>query len=232
MKFIIGNWKMNGTRKEKDTMTAAISRKKTSIKVILCMPFTLLSGENHGVLIGAQDISEHDNGSYTGDISGKMIAETGTKYVIVGHSERRSNHNETNKMIKAKAENAIKNKLIPIICIGETLDEHKSGATKAVITKMMKETFPTSGKFIVAYEPRWAIGTGLTPTPEQTSQIINMIYEYLKKHNQSTPSIVYGGSINATNAKSFMSISHVNGLLIGGASLKTKTFLPIIDSIS
>ncbi|MCQ2572046.1 MAG: triose-phosphate isomerase [Alphaproteobacteria bacterium] len=232
MQFIIGNWKMNGTRKEKDTMTATISRKKTSARVILCLPFTLLSGENHGVLIGAQDISEHDNGAYTGDISGKMIAETGAKYVIVGHSERRSNHDETNKMIKTKAENAIKNKLIPIICIGETLAEHKSGATKAVITKMMKENLPISGKFIVAYEPRWAIGTGLTPTPEQTAQIINMIYEYLKKHNHGTTPIVYGGSINATNAKSFISIPHINGLLIGGASLKTKTFLPIIDSIS
>lgn len=230
MKIIIGNWKMNGTAKAKTALIKQISKIKTKNKIILCLPFTLLCGEHGNIQIGAQDISVHDNGAFTGDISGEMIVDAGAKYVLVGHSERRSNHNETDDIVKAKAEMAIKNKIIPIICIGETLAEHESGKTVNVIKKMLKKCLPDSGKFIVAYEPRWAIGTGKTPTTEQTAKIHNVIFEYLKNTGKTTP-IVYGGSINATNATKFASIPHVDGLLIGGASLKSDTFLPIIKSI-
>ena len=231
MKFIIGNWKMNGTSKDKTSMIQKISKIKTKNKVILCLPFTLLCGEHGNVQIGAQDISVHNNGAFTGDISGKMIAETGAKYVLVGHSERRHNHNETDETTKAKAETAIKNKLIPIICIGETLAEHESGKTVSVIKKMLKKCLPDSGKFIVAYEPRWAIGTGKTPTVEQIAKIHNVIFEYLKNIGHKTIPILYGGSVNQSNATDFISVPHVDGLLIGGASLKSDTFLPIIKSI-
>jgi len=231
MKIIVGNWKMNGNRKDKNTMVQKISKIKTKNKIILCLPFTLLCGENSGILIGAQNISEHDKGAYTGDISGKMIAETGAKYVLVGHSERRLNHNETNETTKAKAEIAIKNKLIPIICIGETLSEHESGKTVSVITKMLKTCLPDSGKFIVAYEPRWAIGTGKTPTTDKTAKIHNLIFEYLKSMGHKSTPILYGGSITNENAQQFAAIPHVDGLLIGGASLKPDTFLPIIKTI-
>lgn len=231
MKIIVGNWKMNGNRKDKFSMIQKISKIKTKNKIILCLPFTLLCGENNGVLMGAQNISEHDNGTYTGDISGKMIAQTGAKYVLVGHSERRLNHNETDEMAKQKAKAAIKNKLIPIICIGETLAEHESGKTVTVVKKMLKNCLPDSGKFIVAYEPRWAIGTGKTPTVEQTAKIHKIIFEYLKSAGYKTTPILYGGSITAKNASQFAAIPHVDGLLIGGASLKPNTFLPIIKKI-
>ena len=231
MKFIIGNWKMNGDKTQKTTMINALSEIKTNNTVILCLPFTLLGGDNKNVLIGAQNISEHENGAYTGDISGEMIADTGAKYVLVGHSERRLNHHETNEIVKAKAEMAIKNNLIPIICVGETLDEHKSGKTINIVKEMLDECLPTSGEFIIAYEPCWAIGTGLTPSTEQTTAIFDAIHEYMKLHGLENTPIVYGGSITKSNAIDFISVPHVDGLLIGGASLKSETFLPIIESI-
>ena len=230
MKFIVGNWKMNGNHKDKKSMIEKISKIKTKNKIILCLPFTLLCGENGGVILGAQNISEHDNGAYTGDISGKMIAEMGAKYVLVGHSERRLNHNETDKIAQEKAKAAIKNKLIPIICIGETLAEHESGQTTRVVKNMLKNCLPDSGKFIVAYEPRWAIGTGKTPTTEQTAKIHKIIFEYLKSAGYKNTPILYGGSITAKNAEQFAAIPHVDGLLIGGASLKPDEFVPIIQN--
>lgn len=231
MKFIVGNWKMNGNCDEKENLLKSLKSTKTKTKVVICLPFTLIPGENHGVTLGAQDVSEHDNGAYTGDISGTMLKDAGVKYVLVGHSERRLNHHETNEIVKAKAEMAIKNNLIPIICIGETLDEHKSGKTINIVKEMLDECLPTSGEFIIAYEPRWAIGTGLTPSTEQTAAVHEMIFEHLKSHGLENTPIVYGGSITQSNAGDFISVPHVDGLLIGGASLKSETFLPIIESI-
>ena len=136
MKFIIGNWKMNGTRKEKDTMFKELSKIKTKNKIVMCLPFTLLAGENHNITLGAQDVSNHNNGAYTGDISATMLKDAGAQYVIVGHSERRLYHNETNEMVKQKATMAIQNRLIPIICVGETLDERESGKTEKIIKEI------------------------------------------------------------------------------------------------
>lgn len=231
MKIIVGNWKMNGNEHEKTAMIQALSEIDTKNTIILCLPFTLLGGKNKNVLIGAQNISEHENGAYTGDISGQMIAETGAKYVIVGHSERRFYHHETNELVLAKANAAIKSKLIPIICIGETLAEKESGTTITVVKEMLDTCLPAAGKFIVAYEPRWAIGTGLTPTIKETEKIYEIIYEYLKSHGHGATPILYGGSVSPKNASEFASIPHVSGLLVGGASLKSETFLPIIKSI-
>ena len=228
MKFIIGNWKMNGTMVDKASLFKSLKDVKTSTKVIMCLPFTLLNGDNSGITIGAQDLSDHENGAYTGDISATMLKESGIKYVIVGHSERRLYHNETNDIVKEKAIMAIKNSIIPIICIGETAEEKQSGKTISVIKKMIKECSPDQGEYIIAYEPRWAIGTGITPTPDEITKVFQEIHN---SANKNIP-LVYGGSVNQTNAKDIIALPYVDGLLIGGASLKSKTFLPIIKSIN
>ena len=227
MKFIVANWKMNGTVAEKDTMFKELSKTKTKNKIIMCMPFTLLGGENQGITTGAQDVSNHENGAYTGDISATMLKEMGAQYVIVGHSERRLYHNETNELVRAKATTAIKNGIIPVICVGETMEEKNAGHTIAVIKKMLSESIPENGEYIIAYEPRWAIGSGVTPTNSEIVSAVKIIFDTLPN---SMP-ILYGGSINATNAKEIASIPYVDGLLIGSASLKSETFLPIIKTL-
>ena len=227
MKFIIGNWKMNGNTEDKQAMLESLKNTKTKNKVVLCLPFTLLSGENNGITIGAQDVSNHDNGAYTGDISATMLKDTGVQYVIVGHSERRLYHSETNELVKEKATIAIKNGLIPIVCVGETMEEKNAGHTVAVIKKMLLESIPDSGEYIVAYEPRWAIGSGLIPSESEIVTATKTIFDTLP-----TPMpIIYGGSVTKENAPDIVSIPYIEGLLIGGASLKSDTFLPIIKSI-
>ena len=227
MKVIVANWKMNGTIAEKDAMFKELSKTKTKNKIIMCMPFTLLNGENQGITTGAQDVSNHENGAYTGDISATMLKEMGAQYVIVGHSERRLYHNETNELVRAKATMAIKSGIVPIICVGETMEEKNAGHTISVIKKMLLESIPENGEYIVAYEPRWAIGSGLTPTTNEIVTAVKAVFDSLP-----TPiPILYGGSVTANNAHDIVSIPYVDGLLIGGASLKIDTFLPIIKSI-
>ena len=227
MKFIVANWKMNGTVAEKDAMFKELSKTKAKNKIIMCLPFTLLSGENQGITTGAQDVSNHENGAYTGDISATMLKEMGTQYVIVGHSERRLYHNETNELVREKASMAIKSGIIPIVCVGETMEEKNAGHTISVIKKMLLESIPDSGEYIVAYEPRWAIGSGLTPTTNEIVMAVKTVFDTLP----NPMPILYGGSVNADNAHDIVSIPYVDGLLIGGASLKSDTFLPIIKSI-
>lgn len=227
MKFIIGNWKMNGNLTEKESVLKSLKTIKTKNKIVLCLPFTLIPGDNHGISIGAQDVSNHPDGAYTGDISASMLKNAYTEYVIVGHSERRLYHNETNALVKGKATQAIKNGIIPIVCVGETMEEKNAGHTIPVIKKMLLESIPDNGEYIVAYEPRWAIGTGLTPTENEIVTAVKAVFDTLP-----TPMpIIYGGSVNIDNARDIISIPYVDGLLIGGASLKTDTFLPIIKSI-
>jgi len=231
MKFIVGNWKMNGTWDEKETFLKALKNVKTNNKIIICMPFTLLFGNDHGITIGAQNISEHNNGAYTGDISGQMLKDADVKYVLVGHSERRLYHNETNAIVKAKANAAIKNGIIPIICIGETAADKNAGRTMTVVKKMLLECIPENCKYIVAYEPRWAIGSGKTPTVEEIAAVFEMLHKTLHQRGCENIALLYGGSVDSTNAKQFANVPHVDGLLVGGASLKSDTFLPIIKAI-
>lgn len=231
MKFIVGNWKMNGNIADKEALLKSLKTVKTGNNIVICLPFTLLSGNNHSIIIGAQDISEHDNGAYTGDISAKMVKDAGAKYVLVGHSERRFYHKETNAMVKAKAVIAIQNKLIPIICIGETATERKSGRTMSVIKKMLLESIPDKGKFIVAYEPRWAIGSDITPTKNEIESVFRTITKILLDIKRKNIALLYGGGVQASNAHDIVSIPNVDGLLVGGASLKSNKFLPIIKSI-
>ena len=232
MKILVGNWKSNGNLSAKRKLFSAISKLKTDIKIILCLPYTLLFGDkNKKIAIGAQDISTHDNGSFTGDISGQMLKDTGVKYVLVGHSERRENHHETNAIVKAKAEQAIKYGLIPIVCVGETLTERRSNKTNSVVKKMLLESIPDNGKFIVAYEPRWAIGTGVTATASDIKTVHQMIFNVFMGRSQEKTPILFGGSITAKNIAQFIDIPHVDGFIIGGASLKPETFVPIIEKM-
>lgn len=231
MKFIIGNWKMNGNTEQKDVLLKSIKNVQTNNKIVICLPFTLLHGNDFGITIGAQDISEHTNGAYTGDISGQMLKDANIKYVIVGHSERRFYHNETNDMVKAKATTAVAYGITPIICIGETQGERNMGRTMSVIKKMLLESVPDYGEYIIAYEPRWAIGSGATPSVSEIKAIHETIFKTLRNINRENTPILYGGSVDAENAKTITSVAHVDGLLIGRASLKSDTFLPIIKSI-
>lgn len=232
MKILVGNWKSNGTRKDKQKLLTALNKVKTTTKIILCLPFTLLGGDKNKFLIGAQDISLYPNGAYTGDVSGEMLKDAGIKYVIVGHSDRRNHHHETNAIVKAKATMAIQNGITPIICIGESESERKNNKTKSVIKKMLIESIPDNGNFIIAYEPSWAIGTGKTPTKNEVESIHNMIFDILSGINRARTPILYGGSIKASNVNKFIDLPHVDGFIVGGASLKPETFLPIIKNMN
>ncbi len=233
MKIIAGNWKMNGSRKQLETMISDLSNISTENTVILCVPYTMLGINSGKTNIGAQDVSQHDHGAYTGEVSAKMIAETGAKYVIIGHSECRQYHGDTNSTVRHKAINAIENGLIPIICVGETMDEKQAGKTMSVIESGVRESIPsdTNSPIIVAYEPRWAIGAGLTPTPSEIATAHTLIANTLTDMGLGGTPILYGASVKGSNAAEIMSIANVDGVLVGGASLKSDDFIPIITSV-
>ena len=232
MKIIAGNWKMNGSRAALGEMIDAITGVKTENRVILCVPFTMVRAGTENVAIGAQDISAHEKGAYTGEVSGAMLADAGAKYVIVGHSERRMYHGETNDIVRAKAARALESGLTPIICVGETADERRAGKTLEIITSGVRESVPenVSGDIIIAYEPRWAIGAGITPTADDIATAHRVIAETLSyMHLIGTP-ILYGASVNSKNVADIVAIENVDGVLVGGASLKPDEFIPIIEN--
>lgn len=233
MKIIAGNWKMNGSRAELETMISAMDCVETENTVVICAPFTMLGGGSDKVSVGAQDVSAHEKGAYTGEVSAKMLAEIGTKYVIVGHSERRQYHEESNSIVRQKAANALANGLIPIICVGETMEEKEAGKTFDVIESGVKESIPSdvNTDIIVAYEPRWAIGAGLTPTTAEISEAHILIAKTLESMGLKGTPVLYGASVKGSNAKEIMSIPGVDGVLVGGASLKPDDFIPIITSM-
>lgn len=232
MKIIAGNWKMNGTREMLKNMLNALRDVATKNRVILCVPHTLLNTESDTASIGAQDVSTHDHGAYTGEISATMLRDAGAKYVIVGHSERRMYHGETNDIVRHKAAAAIASGLTPIICVGETMDEKQAGKTMAIIESGVRESVPTDARnVIVAYEPRWAIGAGLTPTAEEIAAAHTLIADTLADMGLDGTPVLYGASVKGSNAAEIMSIAHVDGVLVGGASLKPDDFIPIITSV-
>ncbi len=229
MKIIAGNWKMNGSRSGVREMQTALANIDTENTVILCVPFIFLNGESGPAFIGAQDVSPHDHGAFTGEISASMLRDAGVKYVIVGHSERRMYHGETNEIVRHKAEMALAHGITPIVCVGETSDERDAGKTLEIIESGVRESVPeTGGDVIVAYEPRWAIGAGITPTAEDIAAAHTLIAEILMKMGRGGTPILYGASVNGSNAAQIMSIPHVDGVLVGGASLKPDDFIPII----
>ena len=233
MKIIAGNWKMNGSRDSLVHMVTALQDIDSKNTVILCVPYTMLGVDGGCVAIGAQDASAHDHGAYTGEVSANMIAATGAKYVIVGHSERRQYHGETNDIVRAKAAAVIAAGLTPIICVGETMDEKQAGKTMAIIESGVRESVPNdaNNNVIVAYEPRWAIGAGLTPTDSEIADAHKLIADTLTSMGLGGTPVLYGASVKGTNAAQIMSIPNVDGVLVGGASLKPDDFIPIITSV-
>ena len=224
---------MNGSRAALAQEVTALSAVKTNNTVVLCVPFTMLGVESGNVALGAQDVSTHEKGAFTGEVSAQMIAETGAKYVIVGHSERRQYHNETNDIVRQKAAAALSAGLTPIICVGETMEEKQAGKTMAIIESGVRESVPENpaGDVIIAYEPRWAIGAGLTPTDQEIADAHKLIADTLADMGLSGTPILYGASVKGSNAAQIMSIANVDGVLVGGASLKADDFIPIINSM-
>ena len=240
--LIAGNWKMNGLRAsiaEFEAMLAGASRVVGKADLLVCPPATLIAafaeksrGSNR-LAIGGQDCHPKPSGAHTGDISAEMLADAGASAVIVGHSERRADHGESDGLVRQKAEAAWRAGLVAIVCIGETQQHRDSGQTLEVCGGQLKGSLPDSARadnLVVAYEPVWAIGTGVTPTMEDVKQIHHFIRELLiERFNGEGASIriLYGGSVKPSNARELLAVPNVNGALIGGASLKAADFLAI-----
>lgn len=239
-RFIVGNWKMNGSYDLVQDMVAALktSPPPSGAEVVLCPPYPYLSEAvkqkgNSPLHIGAQDCAPQKSGAFTGDVSAEMLKDIGVSMVILGHSERRHNHTESSQLIAQKVEMVQAENLTAIICIGETKAEKDRDKTIEVLKAQVDQSLPPSTiveKTIVAYEPVWAIGTGITPTPDEANAIHKIIHEYLyeKFHTYTPIPLLYGGSVNPGNALEFMEHPFINGVLVGGASLNKDDFLQII----
>jgi triosephosphate isomerase len=227
-KYIVGNWKMNG---DAGLLSEFL---KLNERAVLCVPAPLLRAGTDRISVGAQDCSAHESGAFTGEISAKMIAESGAKYCIVGHSERRQYWGETNEIVAAKAEKCLEHGLTPIICVGETKKQKESGKTLEIVENQIWQSIPNinaiKSEIIAAYEPVWAIGTGLVPTSDDIESIHDHIAKILDKMGLAETRILYGGSVKPSNAKEIIGIKNVGGLLVGGASLKIDDFMPIIKA--
>ena len=242
--MVAGNWKMNGTTanlKEPRLLAGMLRDVKLKCDVMVCPPATLIRRvksvmRGSKIKAGGQDCHAAVSGAHTGDISADMLKDAGATAVIVGHSERRTNHKETDAMVLAKAAAAHKAGLNAIICVGETLDERKAGKTLEVLTSQMKGSVPAgcaAANTVIAYEPVWAIGTGLTPTTAEIAEAHAHIRAELAKamgEEGAGTRIIYGGSVKPTNAAELMAVHNVNGALVGGASLKAVDFIGIIKA--
>lgn len=242
VKLVAGNWKMNGlgaSLTEAETLEKALKEQAAACRVALCPPATLIDrmaqALKGGVVeIGGQDCHAESSGAYTGSVSAGMVRDAGAGLVILGHSERRAGFGETDADVAAKVEAALAAGLEPIICIGETLQEREAGQAVEVVSRQVAGSLPSSlaGKaFAVAYEPVWAIGTGLTPTLEQIEEVHAAVraamVAKLGDGGRAAP-ILYGGSVKPSNAAEILAVAEVGGALVGGASLKAEDFLGII----
>ena len=240
-KLIAGNWKMNGNLQANETLIKGLlaGLGQLNCEVSVCVPSvylaqcqSLLAGS--AIDLGAQDVSSHEGGAYTGEIAPAMLKEFGVRYAIVGHSERRQYHGETDELVAAKAQQALSAGITPIVCVGETLAEREAGKTEGVVKRQLAAVIHTNGhcisEVVVAYEPVWAIGTGKTATPEQAQQVHAVLRAQLKaaSPNADRIKLLYGGSMNAANAASLLVQPDIDGGLIGGAALKVQDFLTIV----
>ena len=240
--IVAGNWKMNASKETVNSLIEGIlsGMNEVSSEVIVCAPFPYLSQvesliNNSKLMLGAQNLNVNPEGAFTGEVSADMIKDFGAQHVIVGHSERRSLYGETNAIVAEKTKTAIDAGLTPLLCVGESLEDRESGNTEAVVEEQINAVIDLIGiesfdQVIIAYEPVWAIGTGLTASPEQAQAvhlfIRNLLADSSEKIAQRTP-ILYGGSMNAGNAADLISCSDIDGGLIGGAALKAEDFLQI-----
>jgi triosephosphate isomerase (TIM) len=236
--LVAGNWKMNGLAASLGQLDAMIAgaRDLPKVDLMVCPPATLIASfaaaaRGTPVLIGGQDCHALASGAYTGDVAAEMLKDAGASAVIVGHSERRHYHHETDADVRAKAEAARCAGLTPIVCVGETRAEREAGHALDVVAAQLRGSLPDGGAdFVIAYEPVWAIGTGLTPTPTDVAEMHRSIREHLVSRygpaGQGTR-ILYGGSVNPKNASELLAVANVDGALVGGASLKADDFLAI-----
>ena len=244
--IIAGNWKMNGTIAETESLAQALlhgDSRSERATVLVCPPFTSLEtvskllSSSH-IAVGGQDMSEHEKGAYTGEVSAAMLLTAGASFVILGHSERRQFHAETDQQVNAKARLALSSGLTPIICVGETLEEREADRTEDVVSAQIDGTLARFSaddlkKTVIAYEPVWAIGTGRTATPEMAEAVHCFVREKLTAIDKPAADLVpilYGGSVKPSNAVALLSQPNIDGGLIGGASLNADDFIAIIKA--
>jgi triosephosphate isomerase len=235
--LVAGNWKMNGLRAQLAELKAICEGAAGPAELVICPPATLISeaaaAAQGKIGIGGQDCHSNKDGAHTGDISAEMLADLGASYVIVGHSERRADHDETSEIVRAKAEAAWRGGLTPIVCVGETREERDAGRMLDVVENQLGGSLPdgaTGKNLVVAYEPVWAIGTGLTPTVDDVAEVHAFIREALNSRfgaEGGAIRILYGGSVKPANAAELLKVANVDGALVGGASLKASDFLGI-----
>ena len=243
--LIAGNWKMNGLKAsmaEFEAMCAGAPALASKADLLVCPPATLVPAfaakarASSGIAVGAQDCHPKPSGAHTGDISAEMLADAGAKAIIVGHSERRADHGESDRLIRQKAEAVWRAGLLAIVCIGETEEERDASKTLNVCRDQLEGSLPQASRadnLVVAYEPVWAIGTGRTPTTADVEQIHKFIRDFLTERFDGEGArmrILYGGSVKPSNAAGLMAVPNVNGALVGGASLKAADFLAIADA--
>lgn len=242
-KLVVGNWKMHGSRASnaeliKGLLAADLAATAPKADVAVCPPFVFLADvaealKGSAIAWGSQDVSVQAQGAYTGEVSGPMVREFGAKYAIVGHSERRSYHGESDQLVADKAKAALAHGLTPIVCVGETLAEREAGQTEAVVARQMKAVIDTLGaqlvQIVVAYEPVWAIGTGKTASPEQAQAVHAFLRAQLKSAQPEAVKVplLYGGSVKPDNAAELFAQADIDGGLIGGAALKAADFAAI-----
>jgi triosephosphate isomerase len=240
-KLIAGNWKMNGTATSNATLLEALLALSAgwNCQVAVCVPAVYMAQvqgivEGSGIALGSQDVSAQESGAYTGEVSAAMLKDFGVRYAIVGHSERRQYHGETDATVANKATRALAAGITPIVCVGETLAEREAGRTEEVVKRQLAAVIHANGhcisEIVVAYEPIWAIGTGKTATPEMAQQVHAVLRAQLHAATEMADRvhILYGGSMNAANAEQLLAQPDIDGGLVGGAALKAADFLSII----
>lgn len=241
MRYFIANWKMHGDPERISAWLRSVVAVPPQGEVVLCPPAVWLAGASElasvrGIALGGQDCHPEPQGPFTGDVSARMLARAGAKYCILGHSERRQGHQETNGLIAQKCKAAKHAGLKPILCVGETLAEREAGETLAVLYAQLRESASElATDCIVAYEPVWAIGTGLTPKPDEIAEVHRAIKgwsEELKLSRDSQVPVVYGGSVNPSSAALILGLAEVDGVLVGSASLEAESFNAIITSVT
>ena len=243
-KLAAGNWKMHGTRADLAEVRALVAaHPDPSVEVLVCPPATLLAWMDAEIgqapiRTGGQDCHWAASGAHTGDISAAMLADAGASHVILGHSERRADHGETDAIVRAKAEAALAADLVAVVCVGETLAQREAGETLAVVAGQLAGSLPeaaTGRTTVVAYEPVWAIGSGLTPTPDQIAEVHAHLRAELRARFGAAEAerfrLLYGGSVKPGNAAEIFAIPEVDGALVGGASLKAADFSAIVAAL-
>ncbi|MBI1185938.1 MAG: triose-phosphate isomerase [Alphaproteobacteria bacterium] len=236
--LIAGNWKMYGLAAalmELDALKAALAAAPATGDVAICPPATLLAQaawklKGAPILLGGQDCHTAGEGAHTGDLSAAMLADAGASLVIVGHSERRRDHGETDALVRAKADAALRAGLTPIVCVGETIEQRRAGQAEATVGAQIAGSLPAEGELVVAYEPVWAIGTGLTASTDEIAAMHGFIRSTLGPRAAATR-ILYGGSVKPQNAGEILALDEVDGALVGGASLKAADFSAIIRAL-